>query len=70
MREVQSEKLRALLNYWIEHNREHASELEEWAGRAKSLGRNLSSEILQAAQQLEKANEYLARALESLSKSP
>ena len=31
-------KLRTLLNYWVEHNREHSQELREWADKAKAFG--------------------------------
>ena len=31
-------KLRTLLNYWVEHNREHSQEFKEWADKAKALG--------------------------------
>ena len=31
-------KLKKLLNYWVEHNREHSEEFREWADRAKAMG--------------------------------
>ena len=60
-------KLSTMLNYWIEHNKEHSQEFREWAGRAKGLGEvKASEEILAAAQEMNKANESLSRALGKL----
>lgn len=66
MNDVQRQKLKALLNYWIEHNREHAGELEEWAEKAKALGEELSAELLRAARQMKEAGKTLSRVLENL----
>ena len=60
-------KLRTLLNYWIEHNREHSQEFREWAGKAKVLGDAEAYDgMLQAAQEMDKASESLSRALRGL----
>ena len=60
-------KLRTLLNYWIEHNKEHNQEFREWASRAKEFGETeVSEEILTAAQEMDRANESLSRALNRL----
>jgi len=62
-------KLRTLLNYWIEHNKEHSQEFREWAGKAKGLGEvEASKEMLQAAQEMDKASESLSQALRRLEK--
>jgi len=37
MVEIDKEKLSTLLDYWIEHNREHRDEFTEWAEKAKSF---------------------------------
>jgi len=67
MDEVERGKLKTLLNYWIEHNREHAQEFREWAEKAKSFGQaTVHGDIMQAAQQMDKANEFLLTALERL----
>ena len=67
MDEVEKRKLRILLNHWIEHNREHAQEFGEWAEKAKSLGQaTVHDDIMQAAQQMNKVNEFLLKALERL----
>lgn len=60
-------KLRTLLNYWIEHNREHSQEFREWAGKAKGFGEGEAGEdMLQAAQEMDKASEALSQALRRL----
>jgi len=60
-------KLRTLLNYWMEHNKEHSHEFREWADKAKVLGEaEVSEEILAAVQEMDKSNESLSRALKRL----
>jgi hypothetical protein len=61
------EKLRILVDHWIEHNREHAEEFREWAGKARDLEEEaIGDNILKAAEWLEEANEFLLRAGEEL----
>jgi nickel/cobalt exporter len=60
-------KLKTLLNYWVEHNKEHSQEFREWAGKAKIFGENQAyEEMLRAAQEMDKASESLSRALRGL----
>ena len=67
MVETDKEKLRALLDYWIEHNREHKDEFVEWAEKTKSFaGVAVRGHLLEAAQQMDKASEFLLRALKEL----
>ena len=62
-------KLRTLLNYWIEHNREHSQEFKGWAGKVKGFGEtDVSGEMLQAAREMDKASECLLEALSRLEK--
>ncbi len=62
-------KLRTLLNYWIEHNKEHSQEFREWAGKAKGWGETRAcKEMLQATQEMDKASESLSQALRRLEK--
>jgi hypothetical protein len=56
------EKLRVLIPHWIEHNEEHASELQRWAG----LTTEASQDILTAAESMMRVNRALATALERL----
>ncbi len=60
-------KLKVLLSHWIEHNREHSEEFQDWAERAKALGEaDIGDDIGGAARELDKANECLSRALKRL----
>ena len=60
-------KLKTLLNYWIDHNREHCQEFREWAEKAKVFGETeAAKEMLQAAQEMDNASELLSRALRGL----
>ena len=58
----QKEKLRILLSYWIDHNKDHAKEFRDWAGRAGEL----MLDIQAAADAVELANESLEAALVKL----
>ena len=61
------EKLGHLLLHWIEHNEEHANEFLEWANKAKEFGESpVHDDIVEATNQLEKANEFLRSASEKL----
>jgi nickel/cobalt exporter len=63
----EKDKLKALLNYWIEHNREHSQEFKEWADKAKVLGEvEIAEEILQAALEMDKASGLLSQSLKRL----
>ena len=60
-------KLKVLLNYWIEHNREHSQEFNEWAEKAKELGEDEVGEaMLQAVQEMDKSSQLLVKALKKL----
>jgi len=61
------DKLKVLLNYWVEHNREHSQEFREWADKAKAFGEaEVSEEILQASQEMDKASKLLSQSLKRL----
>lgn len=67
MSNTEREKIKILLNHWIEHNKEHSQEFREWAEKAKGLGEaETCDDILEAAQDMDKANEPLLRALRRL----
>ena len=58
------DKLRILLSHWIEHNKEHGQEFQEWADKAKSFGEpGVGEEMLRAAQEMNKAGDFLSQAL-------
>ncbi|MFC1984312.1 hypothetical protein ACFLVO_04820 [Chloroflexota bacterium] len=57
-------KLKTMLYYWIEHNKEHSQEFREWAEKARSFGEvTAGEEILQAAEDMDKASKFLSQAL-------
>ena len=56
------EKLQVLLPHWIEHNQEHANEFRKWAAQAGEAG----TDITNASQHLETANQFLQAAIEKL----
>ena len=63
----QEEKIRALLDYWIEHNKEHGQEFKEWADKMKDADKPIvSAELLQASMDMDKATEHLFKAREIL----
>ena len=67
MAEGDRERLDTLLNYWIEHNREHADEFREWAEKAKGFaGVAVQGQLLEAAKQMDRATELLLQALKEL----
>jgi nickel/cobalt exporter len=67
MAKTDMEKLRILIDHWIEHNEEHADEFRKWAERAKSAGNeDIYDDILKAIEKLHDANENLRAALEKL----
>jgi nickel/cobalt exporter len=64
---AERKKLKILLDHWIEHNREHSLEFREWAEKAKGFEQpETCKDILEAAQEMDKANEPLLRALRRL----
>ena len=61
-------KFRILLNYWIRHNREHASELEQWLTQLEAEGWEASARELQEAITLAAGmDRHLEAALKKLS---
>jgi len=63
----ESARLRALLSYWIKHNKEHSQEFREWADRAEGFGEDeAAKEMAQAAREMDKASEYLSQTLSRL----
>lgn len=57
-------KLKILLSHWIEHNKEHSQEFQEWADKMKSSGEpEVGEEMLRSAEEMEKSGDFLSRAL-------
>jgi len=60
-------KLKVLLSYWIEHNREHSSEFAEWVEKAKTMGEEeVARDIQQAMQHMDKAGALFSKSLKKL----
>jgi thioredoxin 1 len=57
-------RLKVILTSWIEHNKEHSEKFGKWTEKAKDVGGDpIYNSILQAAQEMEKANERLSQLL-------
>ena len=55
------DKLQVLLPHWIEHQAEHARELQEWAERTQLAGqKDVAEKLLVAATALQQAGDYLS----------
>jgi nickel/cobalt exporter len=67
MGQAEKDKLRALLDYWVKHNKEHGDEFREWADKARNLGEiEIHDELMEASEEMGKANALLLRALQRL----
>ena len=63
----EEEKISTLLEYWIEHNKEHGQEFKEWAEKMQSADKPIvSAELLQASMDMDRATEHLYKARERL----
>lgn len=61
------EKLKLLLSYWVDHNKEHISDNEKWFKRAKEIGlKKVAKELEKAILFSKKSNEYLEEANKKL----
>jgi hypothetical protein len=56
------EKLRVLLDYWIEHNREHEQEILNWAEKVSSLSSEMANQLQAAASKMAAASAELMKA--------
>jgi len=60
-------RLQVLLTSWVEDNKKHAEKFNKWVEKAKSMeGNSIYNSALQAAQEMEKANEQLSQVLTEL----
>jgi len=69
MNDIQ-ERLHILLDYWIEHNREHEQEFREWADKAVSLSNEVAQQLQEAAGRMADASNCLEKARQALVKKP
>ena len=63
------EKLRILIDYWIEHNSEHEQEFRDWADKAASLSTDVTRQLQAAATLMAAACDELLKAKQALSMS-
>ena len=63
------EKLRILLDYWIEHNSEHEKEFRDWAGKIVSLSTEVAQQLQKAAAKMAAVSYELMKAKQALPKS-
>jgi hypothetical protein len=63
------EKLRILLDYWIEHNSEHEKEFRDWADKVGSLSTEVAQQLQEAAAKMAAASDELMKAKQALPKS-
>ena len=62
-------KLRILLDYWIEHNREHEKEFRDWADKVVSLSPDVAHQLQEAATKMAAASSELMKAKQALPRS-
>ena len=63
---MEIEKLRHLLEHWIEHNEEHISRYIEWAEKIKDIDPELSRVIMESVEFFNRGNERLKRVREMI----
>jgi len=63
------EKLHILLDYWIEHNREHEKEFRDWADKVTSLSGEVAQRLQEAATKMAAVSNDLMKAKQALPKS-
>jgi len=60
-----TDKIKILLQHWIDHNKEHAGEYSKWQEAMVDEGfGEVAGYIGAAVQEMSRVNEYLERALE------
>jgi rubrerythrin len=63
------EKLKTLLDYWIEHNSEHEQEFRDWADKVTSSSTEVAQQLQKAATKMAAVSDELMKAKQALSKS-
>lgn len=61
-------KLKTVIDYWVEHNREHEAEFVEWADKVAASG-DVERSLREAAARLNEATVCLEQARQSLDKA-
>ncbi len=60
------EKLKILLDYWIEHNSEHEQEFRDWADKAASSSTEVAKQLREAAAKTAAVSDELTKAKQAL----
>jgi rubrerythrin len=63
------QKLKVLLDYWIEHNSEHEQEFREWADKVAPSYTEVANRLQKAATTMAAATDELMKAKQALPKS-
>ena len=63
------EKLRILLDYWIQHNSEHEKEFRDWAYKVVSFSTEVAQRLQEAAAKMAASSNELTKAKQALPKS-
>ena len=63
------ERLKVLLDYWIEHNNEHEQEFRDWADKVASSSTEVAQHLQAAAAKMAAVSDELIKARQALSKS-
>ena len=63
------EKLRILLDYWIEHNSEHEQEFRDWADKVTILSAEVAHQLREAAAKMAASSAELMKAKQALPES-
>jgi rubrerythrin len=62
------EKLKILLDYWIEHNSEHEQEFRDWANKVASSSAEVAKQLQKAATKMAAVSDELMKAKQTLPK--
>jgi anaerobic ribonucleoside-triphosphate reductase len=63
------EKLKVLLDYWIEHNSEHEQEFRDWADKVASSYTEVANQLQKAATKMAAVSDELMKAKQALPRS-
>ncbi len=62
------EKVKVLLDYWIEHNSEHEQEFRDWAYKVASSSTEVAKQLQKAAAKMAAVSDELMKAKQALPK--
>ncbi len=62
------EKVKVLLDYWIEHNSEHEQEFRDWANKVASSSTEVAKQLQKAAAKMAAVSDELMKAKQALPK--